>query len=382
MGTINAGLGSQIGSWVFSENQSLGLYNGDLFLRPSGRVFEVASGSPKVSVARITDEGDGYFNTLHSSGDIETQGSIDCDDDLTVGNDATITGKLYVNGLDILAELQRIENIRKSYHPGGGDDPTGGSIVVDINGTGDYTSFSRAVYENMYSGDDIYVKAGTYNMRAEYIELFGQSAVENMSDSSNMSGMNFGIVLSNRKVTFASGAVLNADWSQNTVDSSHRICALRVEEDVTLKDVVVVATECFYAIHDDYGGTNAYTNTYDGCDITGVRLYNANCIGGGCAPNSTTIIENCTFDNGYDLDGSITVRYHNTNYSNANPQIIVTDSTFNSELAFCWYGSQTTTMDVYVTGCTARRIYKKQESSDFNVDNVNLIKSGNTETAQ
>ena len=255
-------------------------------------------------------------------------------------------------------------------------------IVVDASGSGDYTSFTQAIYETVDSGVDVYVRPGTYDIVAEYVALFGQSAVDNMADadSATFNGFQYGVILRRRKVEFAPGAHLVCDRTGHTVDGTHRFSALRVDYNVEIVGLDLDATATFYAIHDDYGiWDSPYTVKYENCRVIGHNIFNANCIGGGCKPYSRHILKNCYFDNG--LLGSATVRYHNTNSAGAEPEIYVSDCYFNNWFNPRWYGSQTSKMRVYVNNCEARAIFKSAESVSYDVDNVELYKWCNTETA-
>lgn len=253
-------------------------------------------------------------------------------------------------------------------------------IIVDASGSGDYTSFTEAIYDTVDDGVDVYVKPGTYNIVSEYIALFGQSAVDSMADadSSTFNGFQYGVRLRNRKVTFASGAHLVCDWTGHTVDGTHRFSALGVDYDVEIIGLDLDVTGTFYCIHDDYGISTPYTVKYENCRVVGHSIVNANCIGGGCKKYSRHILKNCYFDN--NLTGSATVRYHNTNAEGAEPEIYVSNCYFNNWFTPRWYGTQTSKMRVYVNNCEARSIHKMAESSSYNVDNVELYKWCNTET--
>lgn len=246
-------------------------------------------------------------------------------------------------------------------------------IVVDASGNGDYTSFTEALYDNVNSGIDILVKAGTYDIVAEYEALFGAENVANMADSDSaiFNGFQFGVILSNRKIEFASGAHLVCDWTGHVVDATHRFCPLRVDYNVEIIGLDLNATATFYAIHDDYGLVDEpYTVKYENCRVSG-DFVNGNCIGGGCKAYSRHIINNCWFDNG---SGLTAVRYHNTNAVGAEPEIYVSNSYFSSRLTFNYYGLQTTKMKAYVNNCKASSIVKIQESESYSVDNVELHK--------
>lgn len=253
-------------------------------------------------------------------------------------------------------------------------------IVVDASGSGDYTSFTEAIFDTVDSEIDVLVKPGTYDIVAEYTALFGAEAVNSMADSDNatFNGFQYGVRLRKRKVEFAPGAHLVCDWTGHTVDGTHRFSALGVDYDVEIVGLDLDATATFYCIHDDYGINTPYTVKYVNCRVIGHSIVNADCIGGGCKKYSRHILENCYFDN--NLTTSATVRYHNTNAAGAEPEIYVSNCYFSNWFTPRWYGEQTSKMRVYVNNCEARSIHKLAESASFNVDNVVLYKWCNTET--
>lgn len=252
-------------------------------------------------------------------------------------------------------------------------------IIVDANGGGDYTSFTEAVYENVDNGKTIVVKAGTYDIVAEYVAKFGQSVVDSLADStSGLNNFQYGIRIHDRKVTFESGAHFVCDWTGHTVDGTHRFCALRVEPNAELIGLDLDCTATFYGIHDDYGtaDNSPFTIKYENCRVIGHNLYNANCIGGGAHKYSRHILKNCYFKNNVnsnDIVLSADVRYHNTNTENAEPELYVSNCYFSNNMNVTYYGNQTTKMRAYVNNCFAPRgINKRAESSTMAIDNVEL----------
>lgn len=252
-------------------------------------------------------------------------------------------------------------------------------IVVDISGNGDYTSFTEAVYNNIDNGKPIIVKAGTYDIAAEYVALFGEDVVDNLADStSGINNFQYGIRIHDRKVTFEAGAHLICDWTGKTVNATHRFCALRIEPNAELIGLDLDCTNTFYCIHDDYGtvDNSPFTVPYKNCRVIGHNLVNANCIGGGAHKYSRHILENCYFKNNVESEGLVTsadVRYHNTNTADAEPELYVSNCYFSNNMNVTYYGSQTTKMRAYVNNCYAPKgINKRAESSNASTDNVEL----------
>ena len=248
-------------------------------------------------------------------------------------------------------------------------------VIVDINGSGDYTSFTLACKEHYNDHRDIIVKPGVYDINDEYIDIWGESAVANMADADTetFDGWQYGVKMNGRKFIFEPGSKIVCDRTNYTVNSTHRFSALRVEMDVEIEGLYLVGTHLFYCIHDDYGvQTRPYTVKYRNCTVIGNNLTNSNCIGGGCKKWSRHILENCFFNN--NASTKVAVRYHNTNIADAVPEIYVSNCYFNTSFTPCWYGAQETLMRVYVNNCEANSIHKVQESSSFTFDNVELNK--------
>lgn len=253
------------------------------------------------------------------------------------------------------------------------------AIIVDVNGYGEYTSLTKALWDHVDENCKIIVLPGTYDIKAEYVALFGAAVVASLADSdTTLNGFQFGAIIRNKEIVFEPGAHVVCDWTGQTVDGTHRFCAFRVDYNAKIVGLDLLATNTFYAIHDDYGISIPYTNEYENCRIEGVSLYNVNCIGGGCRKYSRHILKNCYFNN--NMPASTVVRYHNSSKPNAEPEIYVSNCYFNTYFTPRWYGNQTTKMRVYVNNCEAQRIYKDQESASFTTDNVELIKWCNTET--
>ena len=257
-----------------------------------------------------------------------------------------------------------------------------GEAVITVKPSGgDYSSFTQAVKDNLNTGIKIVVYPGEYDIVSEYVEIWGETAVNSMADSSSdFDGFQYGVILRNREIEFMPGARLVCNWTGHTVDGSHRFSPIRVDYNVIIKGMNLTCRNTFYAIHDDYGLTSKpFTNEYHDCIVNAENLVQQNVIGGGCKKYSRHIIDNCYFNNG--VNSNIhTVRYHNTNQSNAVPEIYVSNTFFNGTFTARWYGTQETKMTVYVNNCKARAIYTMQEAEGYTTENVDLFKWNNEET--
>ena len=232
---------------------------------------------------------------------------------------------------------------------------------IEVGPGRQYESFTRAVWENIDSGEDITVYPGEYDIHQEYDDLFGDSVPERFQH---------GIFLHDRVITFLPGSKLTCVW-----DRSDNFSVLYSGGNVTLDGMDLYAEGMLYAIHDDlWHWTEPYINVYLRCRVIGRALKNNNCIGGGVAQNARIIIDSCYFDNG--VPDSLTVRYHNIDLPNAKGDIWISNSYFNAYLAMCYYGGSAH-LDVYVNGCRAERIMRKPETPDSWIENIELFKWAN-----
>ena len=261
------------------------------------------------------------------------------------------------------------------------DSEAGSSVTVSKSGDGEYTSLTRALYE---TGEDVVVKAGTYDLVEEYRAYFGSGIFDTMSDRTE--GMNlfqYGLIINNRTVRFLKGAVVVCDLAGTKygalVDGNHRFSPFNLGSNAVLDGLTCHATGTWYLIHDDFGDESAYyTNIIKNCTLTMTRPGNRNVIGGGTRPHSTSIISGCCLDNGLSKQ-SETVRYHNCDYPGAAPSVLIENCRVNGFIGARYYGAQKNPkMTFTVTGCTTGSgIKKTAESPKYSVDNVVLKLRGN-----
>ena len=237
--------------------------------------------------------------------------------------------------------------------------PAAAEITV---GTGkDYSSFTEAVYATVDSGENITVYPGEYDIRAEFEALFGEAVPERFKH---------GIFLHDREVLFLPGSRLVCVW-----DRDDNFSPLYSGGNVTLDGMDLYAQGTLYAVHDDLWHWEApYVNVYRRCRIIGRLLKNANIIGGGVARNARIVIENCWFDNG--VEGSITVRYHNTDVPEAVGDIWISNTYFNGYLAMCYFGTAAH-LTVYVNGCRAEAVIRRKETPYSWMQNIDLYQWNN-----
>lgn len=242
--------------------------------------------------------------------------------------------------------------------------------VVDASGGGDYTSLTHALYSTT---SDLVIKAGTYDIVAEYKAEFGNNIFSVISDSYTSIGMfRYGLYVDNRKLTFESGAQVNCDLTGLlTVDGTHRFSPFNMGSNAIIDGLKCYAVNTYYLIHDDYGDVNEYyTNIIENCILYGT-IVNANIIGGGTRNHGTNIVRNCTLDNGN--SATETMRYHNYNSATASPTVIVENCFANGTIGARYYGSQSSPhMRFIAINNQCVDVVKRAEGS-ATVDNVDLF---------
>lgn len=245
-------------------------------------------------------------------------------------------------------------------------------VTVDIAGAGDYTSLTRALYETLEESPDIFVYQGTYDIVAEYKALFGNDIFDNMTyQTEGMKGFQWGLYIDNRTITFASGAEVVCDLSAYTNDGTRRFSPFNLVRNAVIDGCYCYAVNPYYIVHDDFGTDTdlAFTNVIKNCVLISPEPAQGNVIGGGLKRYATKIVDNCYLDNGNNRP--VTMRYHNTNYANARPTVIIKNTRANGIIRVNCYGTQTTKMIAIVNNCKAYAIEKSYEGSTT-VDNVNL----------
>lgn len=249
--------------------------------------------------------------------------------------------------------------------------------IVAIDGSGDYTSLTQALYE---STNDIYVKAGTYYVVNEYKALFGNDIFSQISDTYELRGFQSGLVIDNREVKFSPSARVICDLTNVlTVDDTHRFSMFNLKENAILTGAHAHGAGVFYLIHDDFGlPTSYYTNIVQDSILTMSNPVNRNVIGGGVKMHSTHIIRNNYMNNGLDAN-SETMRYHNYDNAEAGSKVEVYNNKVNGFIGARYYGQYTTGVLNFVAfnNVTGSGVKELAETAG-SVDNVSLFAWNNS----
>lgn len=252
-------------------------------------------------------------------------------------------------------------------------------IIVAMAGDGDYTSLTEALYDTADEHPDVVVRQGVYDIVAEYKALFGNNIFDTMTyQTTGMKNFNWGLYIDNRTVTFLAGARVECDMSDYTNDGNRRFSPFNLGENAILDGLYCNAINPYYIIHDDFGLDVPFTNIIKNCVLITPEAAQGNVIGGGCRKLSVKIVDNCYLDNGNNRP--VTMRYHNSGTSGAQPMVIVKNTRANAKIRFNYYGTQTNKMTVLINNCQASAIEKGPEGS-ATTDNVDVFAWSNNTTS-
>lgn len=215
------------------------------------------------------------------------------------------------------------------------------SVIVDINGNGDYTSFSRAIKETT---NNVIVKSGIYNIVDEFRELFGDDVWTTFNADSEFGQ---GILITGRKVTFEAGAKLVCDLTGTgyVVDGGtkpyHNFSVLYLGKNATIQGMNCYAKGVYYVVHDDYPDDEYWENVIQNCVIIGENIRNVNVIGGGVHKHSTHRVIDCYLEDKNRGTDGITFRYHGiTGATEGNAQVEIKGNYTSGRIGIRWYGRE------------------------------------------
>lgn len=171
------------------------------------------------------------------------------------------------------------------------DTETVNKIVVDINGSGDYTNLRSALESIADSSKKnkyiVYVKEGIYNVKSYYND--SEWSVENSSfvglfvpDFTTLVGLG-----DKEKVIIT---------AEDTIQRAF-VSTLNLRNTSGLKNLTVKAKNLRYTIHDDYAQPNQenYERVLDNCDFHGETLQRVYVYGCGIKEGANYKITNCKF---------------------------------------------------------------------------------------
>lgn len=227
----------------------------------------------------------------------------------------------------------------------------------------------------------VYVNTGTYDLIAEYKEVYGDP--ENFGSSVTSEGMSLGNGIT---VICAPNANIVADYTGSNAQFQKTFSAINAGTgSFTLIGANIRTKNCRYAIHDERSGlADPYYHKYINCHVehdkgTGAGYTRA--LGGGLGAGGNVEIRGCVFKSIGTPDGNI-VSYHNAIVNGARSQVFIHGNYIYGTVQVSQYGKSTAVTDAIVCGnrLTREPVLIKETGDDGNSDiaNMNLMAFGNT----
>ena len=215
------------------------------------------------------------------------------------------------------------------------------TVIVDINGSGDYTSILKALKETPPT-TRIYVKKGTYNEITEYTDYYGSDFWTNYAGYGGLQDdfLRGYFVSAGRVLEFESGAVVECLFDGTNTNISQYFCPLATGYDATIIGGYIKYSHCRYGLHDDHA-IQGGTNVFDGIIFDGTDIYYGNHIGGGMGKANTYYLKNLVFIDDGLLENNGDLYYHNNLDASAENRLFMSNCYGNKSATFMWYGNST-----------------------------------------
>lgn len=257
------------------------------------------------------------------------------------------------------------------------------TYVVDINGSGDYSSLLVAL-KSTPDNSHIVVMPGEYDMKAEYESYYGSNYFVNYSgyDLSDIYSRGYFIGYG-RELDCQAGAVIKFRYEGENEHVGSHFSVLNTGMNATVRGCYIYYKGTKYAIHDDYALNESGCNTFENIIIEGVPSSVAGIHwGGGCGKKNTYYIRNVVFLDDELPSGYGDIYYHNSEYANAVNRIVVNNCFGDRSLFFIWMGQSEKISHVIVSGCEFDSISIRAINNEAPYENMKLHKYNNTETGE
>lgn len=245
------------------------------------------------------------------------------------------------------------------------------TFIVDKAGSGNYTSLTKCVFENLGTKNTIYVKAGVYDLIQEFKEHFGNDYFDNGKP------LYSGVMVQNGSKFFLdSGAEIRFlyDGANPEVESYFSPFFMQGEGG-EVHGGRIICSNCRYAIHDDvYGFSDRSKTVIKGVYMQYTSARNVG-IGGGVGQSSYITVEDCIIESTSDTVG-YGVFYHNTDMGNSQSHIVIRNNYVNHNIVVESYGPSTNISTCIVTNNKCNKVMKIEGGE---IDNLLMHSFNNVE---
>ena len=243
------------------------------------------------------------------------------------------------------------------------------TLIVDVNGGGDYKSLTECVFDNLGSKNTIYVKPGIYNLINEFQSYFGS----NVFSGSTLS--HHGVyVQDGTKIIMDSGTEIQFlyDGSNSAVEEYFSPFIMK-NDGGEIHGGKITCTNCRYAIHDDVYDSSQNSKSV----ISGVYMHYTGSrnvgVGGGFGQSSNITIENCVIINGSNTVG-YGIFYHNAATGNSKSYVSIKNNYVKDKIVIEPYGTSTNMSQAIVSNNKCHSVEKVMGGS---IDNIALYEFNN-----
>lgn len=271
------------------------------------------------------------------------------------------------------------------------------TFVVDKNGEYDFTSLSEAIIEAVkYVGSKVIVNSGEYDIINEFKSIYGNDFFDTYNSDTVITKPGL-FLINGVHVIFSSGAKVLCNYTGNNSKVMDLFSPFnaqawdgRVNNDFTLENMIIDASNVRYVVHDEMGGnTHRYTHKYIGCNMTldntnsnpkGTSFQYEQCIGGGLGKNGEIVIESCYFSSKkHESVEGAAVSYHNAAMADAKSSLVVKDCYFAHKGTFrlSWYGSSTKITEAKVCGNKLGADIIHNAEGSASIKNTNVLSWNN-----
>ena len=250
-------------------------------------------------------------------------------------------------------------------------------VTVAKDGSGDYSSLTKALWDNIGLGLTFYVKPGEYDIISEYQSYFGSDVFDASKFDANNdpiahSAWYEGLPIKNSFIYMDSNAIVKFNYTgsvQGVINwfSPFKYTAPGGE----LHGGQIYCSNCRYAIHDD-----CYASSYDRRITDGVYIYYRSsrnvAIGGGLGKSSYVEFKNCYVDS---TSSGYGVWYHNATLADAQSMVVIHDNYVSSYIEIQPSGPSELVSKALVSNNKCRAV--ERITSSMTVDNFQLIEWNN-----
>lgn len=227
---------------------------------------------------------------------------------------------------------------------------------------------------------EVLVKSGTYDVIAEYEDLYGASYFDEYTDYTTTDPFDRGLWLENIKVKFEVGAKVICKYEGSNANVSQYFSAFAAGNNVEIDGLYLDSENLRYGIHPDFN--TGVDETYFYVKNSDLRHYkneqSQQAIGAGLGIHVDWIIENTIF---HSEANHIVFRIHNNVSESAKSKVVVRDCYIVGDgyFRFNAYSTSKDITNILVSGCSWKNAPVVEKETSDSYQNIEMV-AWNNET--